>query len=189
MDGGIKVQSEVGVGSTFTVSLPLTKPRSAPGAQPPAPASAVTGGLRVLAAEDNPTNELVLQTLLGAMGIDPVVVSNGEEAVQVWKDGRWDVVLMDIQMPVMDGVSATRAIREIERSEGFARTAIIAVTANAMTHHREEYLAAGMDEVVPKPINVATLIEAMNQASKRGDLPPASAAPDLALAAGALSVA
>jgi CheY-like chemotaxis protein len=91
-------------------------------------------------------------------------VSNGEEAVAAWKGGHWDMVLMDIQMPVMDGAAATRAIREQELREGRMRTPIIALTANSIARHRAEYLGAGMDEVVAKPIHLATLLQAMERA-------------------------
>jgi CheY-like chemotaxis protein len=139
----------------------------------PAPAP---GGLRLLAAEDNPTNQLLLKTLLGAAGIEPFVVSNGEEAVAAWKNGPWDMVLMDIQMPVMDGAAATRAIRDIERREGRMRTPIIALTANTVARHRAEYLAAGMDEVVAKPIHLGALLQAMERSLELGEEPGVRAA-------------
>ena len=120
--------------------------------------------LRVLAAEDNPTNQLVLKALLGPAGVEPTLVENGREALAAWEGGEWDIILMDIQMPEMDGVEATRAIRARERETGRARTPIVAVTANAMTHQLIEYEAAGMDRVVAKPIEIAALYRAMEQA-------------------------
>jgi len=89
--------------------------------------------------------------------------------VDAWKGGNWDIVLMDIQMPEMDGVAAIKAIREIERRERRVRTPVIAVTANAMDHHRVEYLAAGMDDLVSKPINLQALIQSMELALARDD--------------------
>jgi CheY-like chemotaxis protein len=88
-------------------------------------------------------------------GLEPTVVENGAEAVEAWKSGRWDVILMDIQMPVMDGVTATREIRACEAPATRPRTPIIAVTANAMSHQVADYAAAGMDAVVPKPLDAA----------------------------------
>jgi CheY-like chemotaxis protein len=120
--------------------------------------------LRVLAAEDNPTNQLVLSTFLAQAGIAPTMVANGREAVAAWEQAHWDIVLMDIQMPEMNGIEATRAIRSRELETGRARTPVVAVTANAMTHQLAEYEAAGMDGVVPKPIDIAKLFEAMDQA-------------------------
>lgn len=132
-------------------SSPETRPTTSSDIHEPKP-------LRVLAAEDNPVNQVVLRTLLSEVGIEATIVSNGQQALEAWRDGAWDLVLMDIQMPVMDGVAAVRAIRASECEQRLAKTPIIAVTANAMAHHRAEYLAAGMDAVVPKPIELRALL-------------------------------
>ena len=113
--------------------------------------------LRVLAAEDNPINQLVLKTLLHQAGVDPVVVENGAEAVAAWEAGEFDLILMDVQMPQMDGPTAARLIRKGEAASGRAPVPIIALTANAMTHQIADYLAAGMDGHVSKPIEAAKL--------------------------------
>jgi PAS domain S-box-containing protein len=163
MGGDIQVESVLGEGSTFVVRLPLARSTAevaascvgGPGCEPQPACSP----LRVLAAEDNLTNQLVLRTLLEVAGIEPTLVPNGREAVDAWNASAWDVVLMDIQMPVMDGLSAVKLIRQAERERGLARTPIIAVTANAMPHHRIEYLAAGMDAMVAKPIELTTLLK------------------------------
>jgi signal transduction histidine kinase len=160
MGGTIDLVSTEGVGSRFTVRLPVIAVARAAAAPPEAPI-AIDDGLRVLAAEDNPMNQIVLRTLLEASGIQVVMVANGQEAVDAWAPGRWDVVLMDIQMPVMDGVEATRIIRDAERRGRLPRVPIIAVTANAMDHHRAEYLGAGMDALVAKPINLEVLLQTM----------------------------
>ena len=166
MGGSIAVSSVEGEGSCFTVDLPL--PRAA-GAAPEVEAPAETGqdlGLefRILAAEDNTINQLVLKTLLAQFGLTPQVVDNGHQAVQAWEKESWDLILMDVQMPVLDGPGAARAIRAREAETGRARTPIIALTANAMTHQVDSYLAAGMDGFVAKPIEVRDLVEAINQA-------------------------
>jgi two-component system, sensor histidine kinase len=161
MGGTIDLVSTEGVGSKFTVRLPAQAAAQATAAVEPEAQVAIAEGIRVLAAEDNPVNQIVLRTLLEASDIEVVMVANGEEAVASWAPGRWDVVLMDIQMPVMDGVKATGIIRETERAGGFRRTPIIALTANAMDHHRSEYLNAGMDAVVAKPINLEVLLKTM----------------------------
>ena len=167
MAGEISVASELGLGSTFTLRVPLPWQ----GGEKAAAASVETVGevkeiaLRVLAAEDNAINQLVLKTLLHQMGVEPVVVDNGQLAVAAWEADDWDVILMDIQMPVMDGLTATAQIRARELAAGRARTPIVALTANAMSHQVEQYVAAGMDSHVAKPIQAAELFEALTRAA------------------------
>jgi PAS domain S-box-containing protein len=166
MGGRIEVVSAEGQGSTFIVLLPL--PRAAEGSPvsvraQPRPESRPSP-LRVLAAEDNKINQLVLRTLLSQFGIEPVIVGDGVDAVAAWQAGEWDVILMDVQMPRMDGPTATRFIRERELAQRRARTPILALTANAMTHQVSQYLAAGMDGFVAKPIEVSRLFEALEAA-------------------------
>ncbi|WP_262423426.1 response regulator [Brevundimonas denitrificans] len=126
----------------------------------PAPLTAERG-LKVLAAEDNTVNQLVLKTLLHQLGVDLTVVDDGLEAVEAWGREPWDLILMDVQMPRMDGPGAARAIRAAEAMTGRARTPIIALTANVMTHQVAEYLGAGMDRCVAKPLQIGALVEAM----------------------------
>ena len=181
MGGAISVASRSGEGSTFTVDLPLRRldadPATVSGAHSDAPLQApsldgeivapdATVTLRVLAAEDNPINQLILKTLLQVCDIDVVVVENGRLAVEAWEAGGFDLILMDIQMPDMDGLAATRRIRAFERERGRTRTPILAVTANVMTHQLEEYQRADMDGYVAKPIELAALYEALGQAQR-----------------------
>jgi signal transduction histidine kinase/CheY-like chemotaxis protein len=168
MGGAISVESEEGRGSTFEVTLPLPWLRTgaATGGSAPTPDEITVAGdpsapLRVLAAEDNPVNQLVLQTLLEQVGVDVVVVADGAEALGAWRRQDWDLILMDIQMPVMDGITASREIRREEAASGRPRTPIIALTANVMSEQVQTYRAGGMDEVVAKPIEVGRLIEAI----------------------------
>jgi len=126
------------------------------------------GSLRILVAEDHPTNQLVIQTLLEPLGAQVTIVENGRDAVAAWAEGQFDVVLMDIQMPVMDGVAATVEIRRQEIETGRDHTPIIAVTANALTHQLAEYADVGMDACVTKPIAPKQLYDAVFTQAARG---------------------
>ena len=167
MGGSVTVESRQGQGSTFVATLPLKRVAEA--------AAEETAGheagppddlppLRVLAAEDNNINQLVLRTMLQQAGVEPTIVADGRAAVEAWSQSEWDLILMDIQMPEMAGLTATRAIRMREGEAGRARTPIIALTANAMAHHIAEYAANGMDGFVAKPIEVGRLFAAMDAA-------------------------
>ena len=175
--GDIRAESTVGEGTTFIVRLliPRVGDALALEAEEAAPRDWDAGALRILAAEDNSVNQLVLKTLLSQVGVDPMVVSDGAEAVEAWREHDWDLILMDVQMPVMDGPTATRAIRELERAKGRARTPIIALTANAMAHQIAEYRAAGMDGFVSKPIDIEKLFAAIEQALEQSDAGDAEA--------------
>jgi PAS domain S-box-containing protein len=167
MGGDVAVTSRPGVGSRFAVTLPLPFVGEAEAVVEAAGRDdAPLPTLRVLAAEDNATNQLVLRTLLGQLGVDVVLVGDGQAAVDAWSAESWDLILMDVQMPVMDGFAATRAIREIEAREGRPATPIIALTANAMSHHIEACLTAGMTRLLPKPIDVRRLVETLAEVAE-----------------------
>ncbi len=166
MGGTIALESVPGQGSTFIVSLPLERLGDRLEAiEPSEPAQGAPMTLRVLAAEDNEVNRTVLIALLAQIGVAPTIVEDGAQAVEAWESAPWDLILMDVQMPVMDGVSAVREIRARERASGRRRTPVIALTANAMVHQVAELKAAGMDDHVSKPIKVARLFEAIAMAA------------------------
>jgi CheY-like chemotaxis protein len=164
MGGSIDVESLEGEGSVFTVELPLVRGHGISDAVSDAVTASREGNLRLLAAEDNPTNQHVLAAVMESLGIDIDIVGDGRQAVDAWKVGGYDLILMDIQMPVMDGIDAARLIRDLEAAEGRRRTPIVALTANALTYQVDEYLAAGMDDHVAKPIEIAKLYEAISGA-------------------------
>lgn len=135
--------------------------------RPVAPARAATPaprlGLRVLLAEDNDVNLLVAQAHLQALGCSVTVASNGHEALRLWGVGRFDVVLMDCHMPVMDGYEASLALREVERLSGVRPVPVIALTANALEGARDRCLAAGMTDHLAKPFTREQLVEMLRR--------------------------
>ncbi|MEM1231259.1 MAG: ATP-binding protein [Pseudomonadota bacterium] len=178
MDGELTLKSTPGQGACFTARLPVTVVHD------DAPVSVTTSSaphrdlsqLRVLVAEDNPVNRSVVQRMLDKLGItSATVVENGEQAVAQWRLGDFQVVLMDCQMPQMDGLEATIAIREIEATQALVPIPIIACTANASMMDREECLNAGMNLHLSKPLTLATLRTALEAAIEdRAPLPPQS---------------
>ena len=129
------------------------------------PGLAARHPLRILLAEDNVVNQKLALRLLQQMGYRADVASNGIEAIECIERQRYDVVLMDVQMPEMDGLEASRRI--VERWPDGDRPRIVAMTANAMQGDREECLAAGMDDYVTKPIRVDALVQALTATPAR----------------------
>jgi CheY-like chemotaxis protein len=113
--------------------------------------------ISVLIAEDDPTMRHLMATLLSRRGISCTLVENGRSALDAWEEDQFDLILMDVQMPILDGLKATRMIRERESVRG-GHTVIIAMTAHAMATDREKCLEAGMDAYVSKPIKFDDLL-------------------------------
>jgi PAS domain S-box-containing protein len=174
MDGDIGATSEPGRGSQFKVSIPLLRGRDIGAGQGaateieehqgrPAPRSAP---LRVLLAEDHAINQKVVELILQPLGVILVKVENGAEAFRAFEAGEFDLILMDMQMPVVDGLQATRAVRGLEALDAARpRTPIIMLSANAMPQHREAAIAAGADLHLPKPVTPASLLSAVARAT------------------------
>jgi signal transduction histidine kinase/ligand-binding sensor domain-containing protein/DNA-binding response OmpR family regulator len=167
MDGDIAVESEQGRGSIFRVEVAL------PGAgrvEPPAERRHVIGladgepRRHVLVVDDVPENRILLKKLLEAVGFEVSEAADGREAVDVWTERRPDVVLMDVRMPVMDGIAATHEIRAAEHADESGRACtIIALTASAFEHDRRAILDAGCDDYVPKPFREAEVFDKLTE--------------------------
>lgn len=172
MGGRVWAESQEGVGSAFyaELMLPSIADRDASRAAEPERALATrVNPIRVLAAEDHRTNQIVLSTIMELFGFDLSLVEDGAQALQRWRNEDFDVILMDIQMPVMSGVEATRAIRAEERLSARPRTPIIALSANAYSHEIAECVAAGMDAHVSKPIELDALKAALERVLRSTD--------------------
>ncbi len=134
----------------------------------PATNDSANSDLRVLLAEDNPVNQMVAVGMLNELGHDTTVVADGEEAVEAFREGDFDLVLMDCQMPVLDGFKATMSIRRWEQEQERPPTTIVALTANALSGDRERCLAAGMDDYISKPVSLEELAAAITGALQGG---------------------
>ena len=175
MGGVIELQSEPGKGSTFKCTLPLQPPQTLDATKN---AAAVKdhcfNGLKVLLVEDNPVNQKLAKLVLERAGCEVALAENGELAVNMCERQIFQIVLMDIQMPLMDGLTATRRIREWEQQHSKQAVPIIAMTAHAMQGDRERFLESGMDDYISKPFNRENLlqkIEALINSVARGNIP------------------
>jgi CheY-like chemotaxis protein len=151
----ICAEAEPAAGACFELRLPLPLTQAAE--PPPEPELSSTLQGEVLLVEDNPVNALVAQAMLERAGLHVECVDDGEQALRRVRERRYDLVLMDCQMPGMDGLEATRRIRAEERAEGRERLRIVALTANALEGDRQRSLDAGMDDHLAKPFGEAEL--------------------------------
>ena len=167
MGGDLTADSEPGKGSTFRLILELPRRTGAVEMwgehEAAVEEEADLEAMRVLLAEDHPTNRRVVELILGSAGVDLTSVENGAEAVDMAARSRFDLILMDMQMPVMDGLTAIRAIRRREAREGARPTPIYTLTANAMQEHAQASDAAGADGHITKPITADGLLRVVEQ--------------------------
>ncbi|MCM1287898.1 MAG: ATP-binding protein [Clostridium sp.] len=172
MGGTITVQSKEGIGSTFIAEIPLKVVKAAEveaekGEEKKDDAALFSinahSKARILVAEDEPVNQQVIGKLLGMAGFSYDIAENGEKAIELFKQKDYDAALFDVQMPVMDGITATQEIREIERKEHKKRLPIIAVTARAMFGDKERILENKLDDYIAKPYNLNTVVETLNK--------------------------
>ena len=158
LGGTITVDSKKNIGTTFTIEIPMTLTTTKP-LNSKAPANSDISGLHILLVEDNELNAEIAQTLLETAGAKTTVAHNGEQALEVFQNHApktFDAVLMDVMMPVMDGLTATRAIRNLDRPD--AKTIpIIAMTANAFDEDAEKCISAGMNAHIAKPVKIETI--------------------------------
>lgn len=166
MGGEVGVDSRLGEGSSFWCELPLAEGSAANCAaateeeiDPAMPEREA----RVLVVDDNPANLKLMQRFLARLGYKPELVANGKEAITAFCSGGLDLILMDCQMPELDGYEATRAIRELESNTGGRRIPVIALTAHAMSGDKEKCLTAGMDDYLTKPISIQDLRKALRK--------------------------
>lgn len=173
MGGTIRLESSLGRGCMFEVQIPMKDVPSSIGgrgvsekipAGSPLTESDRFEGVRVIVAEDNPVNVRLMCDSLKQVGCDVHVAQDGGDAVNLWREVGPDLVLMDVQMPGVNGLVATARIRELERDMRLVPVPILAVTANAMAGDQEAYLAAGMSGYVAKPIDLQKLFQAMSEA-------------------------
>ena len=169
MGGRIGVDSEPGRGSSFHFTLAFGRaqgPVPERGPKPVAPSVGLARGVRILLVEDNVINQQVAREILEGAGVSVIIAGNGREALEALEQGRFDGVLMDVQMPEMDGIEATRALRRADR---FDDLPVIAMTANAMAGDRERCLEAGMNDYVSKPIDPNELFRVLERWVKATD--------------------
>ena len=167
MGGEIKVESVVGEGSKFSFEIPidqcteeLVDDKVLKDVDIEAPSNFKAHALIV---EDNKTNQMLMSIILDDLGMTYDIANNGAEGVMSFKLTKYDVILMDENMPIMNGIESTKHIREIEKETQITATPIIAVTANALTGDKEKFIEAGMNDYIPKPYSEEDIVKVLQK--------------------------
>lgn len=169
MGGNLTCHSVPGQGSVFCCDVLLVAAREhvVPSEAALGPPDADLAAMRVMVVDDNQTNRVIAQKMLTRVGVHVTLCASGREAVEAMRDGKFHIIFMDVQMPGMDGLEATRAIRLIEEVEGRSAATIVALTANVMDHQVATYIAAGMDGHLPKPVSRKGLLTQLERRAAR----------------------
>ncbi len=165
MGGAISVTSIPGSGTNFSFYVPVdvqTSQKSQPAEIISQEISSEENPLRVMVVEDHPMNRRVISILLSSLGIQPVIFEGGRQAINAYETETFDTILIDIQMPDIDGIQTMHAMRKIDEGQGRTSPRYIAFTANAMVHQIEEYRATGFDDILTKPIEAKDLVKILN---------------------------
>ncbi|MGB5866671.1 MAG: ATP-binding protein [Arcobacteraceae bacterium] len=156
LGGKLELESELGKGSKFYFDIPITISKNIKQKISPIESNKILSG-KVLLVEDNKSNQLYMKIILKKLGLNFDIANDGLEAVEMFKQNIYDVILMDENMPNMTGIEATKIIRELERMQKLESTPIVALTANALVGDKKRFLDAGMDEYLTKPIDKKVL--------------------------------
>ena len=170
LGGELKVESEVGKGSKFYFEIPAKKSSKIVESSSPKQESIknLKFNYHILLVEDNHANQMFMQVLLKKLGVSYDIANDGTEAIKEFEENRYDMIFMDENMPIMNGIEATKKIREIEKEKGLNRTIIVALTANSLEGDEERFLEAGMDMYLAKPLDIKKLITVFKDLSTRG---------------------
>ncbi|HVL21520.1 MAG TPA: response regulator, partial [Amaricoccus sp.] len=169
LGGKITVESRLGVGTTFRVELPIQRSDATEVAREAAPVrpeplpDLSAGGHRVLLAEDNATNQFMMTRFLDRLGLASDCAANGREALLLWEKQAYDMILMDVEMPILDGLEAAREIRRREGGRGPGRIPIVGLSAETSADGARAAIEAGMDSFVTKPISIDRLAAAIRE--------------------------
>jgi len=165
LGGELKVESEIGEGSRFYFTIPAKKTKLIPKKEKIETKKELNEKFdkHILVVEDNPANQMFMKVILNKMGITFDIANNGIEAIEKFKNNKYDFILMDENMPNMNGIEATKKIREIEREKHLDHTIIIALTANALDGDKDRFILAGMDYYLSKPLDIEKLKEILRK--------------------------